>query len=267
MELGPKLGQKLVEGQFVERTNRFLARVIVAGREVGVHVPNSGRMLELFTPGARVLLRPVKGNHRKTCYDLALVDLDGTLVSADARLPNALVAEAITGGRIPPLSGYSELIREAGFGESRLDIMLNGAQGRCRSQVGNLDRKRRGAVSRLPYRSRGPNTCNLWRRPSSTATARLWCSWSNVRTRRPFPPTTRPTRCWRTPSGTRAPPAWRPTPTPARSPNSLCAWTGPCPLFHTPVSGFDTRPRYSAITADITSHPSHPSSMILLNRG
>ena len=131
MELGPKLGQKLVEGQFVERTNRFLARVIVAGREVGVHVSNSGRMLELFTPGARVLLRPVKGNHRKTCYDLALVDLDGTLVSADARLPNALVAEAITGGRIPPLSGYSELIREAGFGESRLDIMLNGAQGRC----------------------------------------------------------------------------------------------------------------------------------------
>ena len=131
MEIGPEL----VEGQFVERTNRFLARVIVAGRDVGVHVPNSGRMLELFTPGARVLLRPVNGNlksnHRKTCYDLALVDLDGTLVSADARLPNALVAESITGGQIPQLSGYSELVREAGFGESRLDIMLNGAQGRC----------------------------------------------------------------------------------------------------------------------------------------
>ena len=31
MEIGPEL----VEGQFVERTNRFLARVIVAGRDGG----------------------------------------------------------------------------------------------------------------------------------------------------------------------------------------------------------------------------------------
>ena len=126
-----KIGPGLIEGRFVERTNRFLARVIVAGREVGVHVPNSGRMLELFTPGARVLVRPVEGVHRKTGYDLALVDLEGTLVSADARLPNALVAEAITGGQIPQLSGFSNLVRETKFGESRLDIMLDGGQGRC----------------------------------------------------------------------------------------------------------------------------------------
>ena len=118
MEIGPEL----VEGQFVERTNRFLARVIVAGRAVGVHVPNSGRMLELFTPGARVLLRPVNGNlksnHRKTCYDLALVDLDGTLVSADARLPNALVAEAITGGKFPNCRGIPNWYGRRGSGKA-----------------------------------------------------------------------------------------------------------------------------------------------------
>ncbi len=45
------LGDDLVEGIFLERVNRFLARVEVDGREVGVHVANSGRMKELFVPG------------------------------------------------------------------------------------------------------------------------------------------------------------------------------------------------------------------------
>ena len=127
MELGPDL----VEGRFLERVNRFLARVEIAGREEGVHVANSGRMKELFFPGARVLAKPKTGQHRKTGYDLALVDLGFTLVSADARLPNDLLAEAIAGGQLAQFAGYSGLVRESTFGESRLDIMLEGEQGRC----------------------------------------------------------------------------------------------------------------------------------------
>jgi len=63
------LGDDLVEGIFRERVNRFLARVEVDGREVGVHVANSGRMKELFVPGWRVLVRPVSSDHRKTKFD------------------------------------------------------------------------------------------------------------------------------------------------------------------------------------------------------
>ena len=126
-----ELGSDLIEGRFLKRVNRFLARVEIAGREEEVHVPNSGRMKELFVPGVRVLSRLRSGSHRKTRFDLALVDLGCTLVSTDARLPNGLVAEAITNGQLEQFAGYSKLFSEATFGESRLDIMLEGESGRC----------------------------------------------------------------------------------------------------------------------------------------
>ncbi len=121
----------LVEGRFKVRLNRFLALVEINGQDVGVHVANSGRMHELLVPGYRVLVRPCPGPHRKTGYDLAMVDLGFTLASADARLPNALVAEALAEGRLAQFSDYPHVQREATFGESRLDLMLEGPQGRC----------------------------------------------------------------------------------------------------------------------------------------
>ena len=121
----------LVEGRFKERLNRFLALVEVQGREVGVHVANSGRMHEMLVPGNRVLITPRPGTHRKTGYDLALVDLGTTLASADARLPNALVAEALAQGRLPQFRDYSDVKREVTFGESRLDLLLRGPPGLC----------------------------------------------------------------------------------------------------------------------------------------
>ncbi len=125
------LGDDLVEGIFLERVNRFLARVEVDGREVGVHVANSGRMKELFVPGWRVLVRPVAGEHRKTKYDLVLVDMGQALASADARAPNALLAESVANGHLKQFAGYTDIRREVTFGDSRLDLMLEGPQGRC----------------------------------------------------------------------------------------------------------------------------------------
>ncbi len=127
-----QLGPNLVKGRFLERLNRFAALVEVAGQPQLVHVANSGRMRELLVPGHRVLVRPVAGApHRKTRFDLALVDLGGTLASADARLPNALVAEALQQGRLPQFAGYPLRRAEVVFGESRLDLRLDGPAGTC----------------------------------------------------------------------------------------------------------------------------------------
>ncbi|HIN05318.1 MAG TPA: DNA/RNA nuclease SfsA [Dehalococcoidia bacterium] len=121
----------LVEGRFKARLNRFLALVEINGHDVGVHVANSGRMRELLVPGYRVLLRRQPGSHRKTGYDLALVDLGSTLASADARLPNILVGEALALGRLSQFSEYADVRREVVFGDSRLDFMLESPSGRC----------------------------------------------------------------------------------------------------------------------------------------
>jgi sugar fermentation stimulation protein A len=88
-------------------------------------------MHELLVPGIRVLISPRSGAHRKTAYDLTLVDLGTTLVSADARLPNALAAEAFTQGRLPQFRNYSSIRREVTLGESRLDLLLEGPPGLC----------------------------------------------------------------------------------------------------------------------------------------
>ena len=123
------LPANLVEGRFKIRLNRFLALVDVNGREVAVHVANSGRMHELLFPGNRVLINPQRGPNRKTHFDLALVDVGCALVSADARLPNTLVAEAIAQGRLPQFRDYPDIRREVAFGESRLDLLLEGPTG------------------------------------------------------------------------------------------------------------------------------------------
>ena len=122
----------LVEGRFIKRLNRFAALVDVERREYLAHVPNSGRMGELLVPGFRVLLLPAPpGTNRKTSFDLALVDTGSALSSADARLPNKLVAEALNQKRMPQFASYPVARGEQVFGESRLDFLLEGPGGKC----------------------------------------------------------------------------------------------------------------------------------------
>ena len=124
-----QLGEDLVRARFVRRVNRFLALVELHGRETGVHVANSGRLRELFVPGAEVWLKPAAAPGRKTAYDLALVMADGVLVSADARLPNSMVSEAVEAGALDWVAGPVKVTRESAFSESRFDLLLENEAG------------------------------------------------------------------------------------------------------------------------------------------
>lgn len=145
-----KLHPNLEEGFFLTRLNRFAALVEVAGREEMVHVANSGRLRELFEPGRRLLLAPAPGEHRKTRYDLALVDLGHTLVSADARLPNALIAEALQEQELAPYAEFPEVRREVTYGESRLDLALEGPAGLCYLETKSVTLVEDGGVAMFP---------------------------------------------------------------------------------------------------------------------
>ena len=118
-------------GRFVRRDNRFRVAVEVAGEVVAAHLPNSGRLTELLTPGRPWWLAAFDNPRRKTRYDLALVAYAGVLVSVDARRPNGLVAEALAAGRLAPFSGYAQVEREMRRGTSRLDFRLSGEAGTC----------------------------------------------------------------------------------------------------------------------------------------
>ncbi|HRX05336.1 MAG TPA: hypothetical protein P5148_19455, partial [Anaerolineae bacterium] len=76
---------RLQQASFVRRDNRFRAWVLRDGELISAHVPNSGRLGELLTPGAAVWIRRHDRSERKTASDLVMVAHAGVLVSIDAR--------------------------------------------------------------------------------------------------------------------------------------------------------------------------------------
>lgn len=116
---------ELQAARFVGRENRFRAVVEWNGELAAAHVPNSGRLGELFVPGVPVWIAPRRpGAGRKTACDLILVEHAGVLVSVDARLPNKLMAEALRAGRLAPFLEYTAIRPEVHSGGSRLDFLL-----------------------------------------------------------------------------------------------------------------------------------------------
>jgi sugar fermentation stimulation protein A len=131
-----ELDGRLRRGVFLARPNRFLAQVQVNDAVVPCFIPNPGRMYELFSPGAAVLLRDVEvTRHRKTAYDLIGVLHGEEMVSIDTRVPNRLVREALDNGDLPELAGYQGIQPEYRYSHSRLDFLLTRDEARCLVEV------------------------------------------------------------------------------------------------------------------------------------
>ena len=114
---------EVTEGVFLKRPNRFIAHVMINGREEICHVKNTGRCRELLIPGARVYLEKARGLKRKTAYDLIAVEKGKRLINMDSQAPNQVAAEWIRAGGLfdPPPS----LRPEFSWGSSRFDFLLS----------------------------------------------------------------------------------------------------------------------------------------------
>ena len=152
----------VIKARFIERQNRFVATVSLQKLEhapgpaadltpgpaadltpgpaagpspdapVSVHVKNTGRCRELLVPGATVWLQDHSSSmgQRKLRYSLINVEKklpDGSsiLINMDSQVPNQVVYEALSEGRLqlPDACGTLQLLqREKTYGNSRLDI-------------------------------------------------------------------------------------------------------------------------------------------------
>jgi len=132
----------LVPGRLIRRYKRFLADVVLDdGRHVIAHCPNTGAMLGCRAQGLRVWLSPADAPHRKLKWTWELVETGtGALVGIHTGRSNALVAEAIQGGRVPGLLGYPVLHREVAHPEGgRTDLLLEAKdRPRCWVEVKNV---------------------------------------------------------------------------------------------------------------------------------
>lgn len=124
-----KLGDRIVDGIFLERPNRYLAKVTIDGADVFAHVPDPGRLPGLMIPGRKVRLIHNPGPKRKTDYTLALVRHGSIWVSVYPVFANALVKDALEKRALSFMSGYENFSSEVKNGKSRFDFMLEYANG------------------------------------------------------------------------------------------------------------------------------------------
>mgnify|MGYP000787010301 FL=1 len=110
---------KIVEGKFIDRPNRFIAHVEIAGKAETVHVKNTGRCRELLLPGAAVRLEQSDNPARKTLYDLVAVYKDRIgWINIDSQAPNKVVKEWLEA------QDYDVVRPEYTYGNSRIDFYL-----------------------------------------------------------------------------------------------------------------------------------------------
>ncbi|MCI6012317.1 MAG: DNA/RNA nuclease SfsA [Firmicutes bacterium] len=133
--------EKIIKGIFVERPNRFVARVrLDDGAEIQAHVKNTGRCRELLQPGAAVYLEDFseRMGKRKLAFSLTAVEKkqengDVLLVNLDSQAPNRAAGEALRSGKIllPSMGRLSVVKGEQTWGNSRFDFFVEDENGVC----------------------------------------------------------------------------------------------------------------------------------------
>ena len=123
----------LEEGRLLRRYKRFLADIETAGGEqLTIHCPNTGSMLNCMSEGCRVWFSRSQDPKRKLPGTWELGETPhGRLACINTARANALVEEALRGGVITELTGFTGLRREVRFGEenSRADFRLEFTSG------------------------------------------------------------------------------------------------------------------------------------------
>ena len=118
---------EIIPAKFIERPNRFIAYVDIAGERTKVHVKNTGRCRELLKEQAQVYLEKSDNPNRSTAYDLVAVRKDGRMVNMDSGAPNKVVEEWLRAGGL--FQDISLVRPETVFGNSRFDFYVESASG------------------------------------------------------------------------------------------------------------------------------------------
>lgn len=114
--------ERIVEAVFLRRPNRFIAYVLLEGKEAIAHVKNTGRCAELLLPGTIVYLQESDNPDRKTKWDLIGVKKGERLVNMDSQIPNYVVKEWLEAGNLFP---NVTLVRtEKTYKNSRFDLYV-----------------------------------------------------------------------------------------------------------------------------------------------
>lgn len=139
--------EKMKQGVFLVRPNRFVAHVRLDGREEICHVKNTGRCRELLLPGAEVWCQHHDDPGRKTAWSLITVRKGERLVNLDSQVPNKLALDYVKQGGL----GFApQMVKpEQTYGNSRFDLYYEAGERRGFVEVKGVTLED-GGVARFP---------------------------------------------------------------------------------------------------------------------
>ena len=131
--------ENICRAVFLERLNRFIARVELDGKTETVHVKNTGRCRELLIPGSEVWLTRSDNPARKTKYDLIAVRKgNGILFNIDSQAANAVTLEWLREQE------WDEIRPEYSYGASRVDFFMRRGHEKTLMEVKGCTLERNG---------------------------------------------------------------------------------------------------------------------------
>ena len=139
--------EKMKQGVFLARPNRFVAHVRLDGQEEICHVKNTGRCRELLLPGAEVWCQHHDDPGRKTAWSLITVRKGERLVNLDSQVPNKLALDYVKQGGL----GFAPqmVTPEQTYGNSHFDLDYEAGERRGFVEVKGVTLED-GGVARFP---------------------------------------------------------------------------------------------------------------------
>lgn len=136
---------KTVKATFIERPNRFVAKVNLDGEEIYCHVKNTGRCRELLQPGVDVWLEDSENPNRKYRYSLVSVRKGDRMVNMDSQAPNKAVGEWLKNESL--FKDIKLLKPESRYGSSRFDFYCEYEDKKAFIEVKGVTLENDGVVS------------------------------------------------------------------------------------------------------------------------
>jgi sugar fermentation stimulation protein A len=153
---------KLHLAYFIERPNRFIVHCEdTLGTFIKAHLPNPGRLQELFFPKVKLYLSKaadeVKATKvpRRTAYTVVAVERDGRPIFLHTHHSNTLVELLLKNSLIDSLKDYSIIKREAKYGHSRFDFLLQRTSLRSNKENDDLWSACKGTIESNDYSGKG----------------------------------------------------------------------------------------------------------------
>jgi len=109
--------------RFLARPNRFVLRCDLDGEVIDAYLPNPGRLWELLFAGCRLYLSENRSGV-KLPYTVVAMEKEGIPILLHTHLANDAAEMLLRRGLVPGLEDARIVKREATFGDSRFDFLL-----------------------------------------------------------------------------------------------------------------------------------------------